>query len=77
MKCSECNEDFPPDIMSIFVSSGDERIRKHMCGVCALAKRNRIHGLPMDAPFSGGVAQWCYEEALEIKKKREASNGTV
>jgi len=59
--------------MSIFVSSGNERIRKHMCGVCALAKRNQIHGLPMDAPFSGGVAQWCYEEALKIKKKREAS----
>ena len=77
MKCSECNEDFPPDIMSIFVSSGNERIRKHMCGVCALAKRNFIHGLPMDTPFAGGVAQWCYEEALEIKKKREASNGTV
>ncbi len=67
MKCAECEEEFPDEILSPMMVNGG--YTASICGVCALAIRNETHGLPPNTPFQGEVAQWCYEEAKKIKDK--------
>ena len=67
-KCHECGEKFPSEILSPMMVCGE--YTGLICGVCALKIRNETHGLPIDTPFQGEVAQWMYEKALEIKHKR-------
>jgi hypothetical protein len=42
------------------------------CPLCQLKTRNMTHGLPLDTPFSGTIAQGLVEDALAWLKKGEA-----
>jgi len=66
--CVECKEEFPSEILSpLITSEGNTGL---LCGVCALKLRNELHGLPLNTPFKGEIAQWLHEKAMKIKKKR-------
>lgn len=61
-KCPKCKRKFSEHLIQpMFVNGG----YLDLCPLCALELRNTIHGLPLDTPFQGEIAQELYEEALE------------
>lgn len=61
MLCPECERDFPQELLHDLVTG---KGRRKMCPLCGLRERNRMAGLPPDAPFQGGRAKEMYDAAL-------------
>lgn len=69
--CKNCKRKFPDYLITqMFTSDGVFT----MCPICALKKRNAMHGLPEDTPFHGEMANWMWEEAqkyLEVNHETQ------
>ena len=57
--CALCHRKFPDGCCAPYFASG--RVTQVVCGVCALAERNKMHGLLPSTPFQGEEAQATYE----------------
>lgn len=69
MKCGECENDFPPELLDeMFIGNSYTTL---ICGICALKLRNKFHGLPFDTPFKGRVARDKYEKALAHLERKK------
>lgn len=66
-KCERCNKDFPAELIKQTVSSEGNFTS---CPICALKERNKVHGMPKDAPFSGELASLLYGTAVQWLKFR-------
>lgn len=64
--CTVCHRLFPARLIQNFFSSSEGN--RWLCPICALEKRNEIHGLPPNTPFEGEQAQALYEEAIQWVK---------
>jgi C4-type Zn-finger protein len=67
-RCPVCKRKFSIHLLSPLVTNEGRQL---MCPICALKIINTIHGLPLDTPFRGEMAQEMYEEALEELKGEE------
>lgn len=63
LECLDCGKAYPGELM---VGS--------VCPICALRRRNATHGLPLNTPFTGEIAQSMYEQAIAYDRKRKARN---
>lgn len=76
MKCEDCGIDFPDHLVHV-MHVGEKRDNATpvglLCPICALKKRNLIHNLPADTPFSGEQAEALRQEALEFVRKLNGS----
>ena len=62
-RCAECKRKFPGQLINImFTSDGNF----WTCPLCALEIRNKMHGLPLDTPFHGEIANDMWHEAKEF-----------
>lgn len=61
--CNQCKNEFPAWLVNPLVASEGN---SYCCPICALAIRNKMHGLPEDTPFHGETAQIMYEQAKNI-----------
>lgn len=66
-KCEICKNVFSEHLLSLFILGDDPS--RDLCPICALEKRNAIHGLPADAPFQGEFANILYRQAIEELKR--------
>ena len=67
MKCSQCQRVFPQRLVALMVAAHDGvRHDEYLCPLCALKKRNAMHGLPEGTPFQGEIAQEMWEEAKQM-----------
>ena len=71
MPCHGCNRKFPAELIQPFFSTeGNAKL----CPICALERRNKLHGLPPNTPFQGGEAHRLWTEALEYLAKNLTRN---
>jgi hypothetical protein len=61
-KCTKCKLSYPDHLVVV------------ICPLCALLLRNETHGLPLNTPFTGEMANVMYEEAVEYKQKHYEKN---
>ena len=66
MQCKACQRDFPEHLMTVVNYSHANPI----CPLCALALRNKIHGLPSNTKFEGEIANDMWEEAMAVIRSR-------
>lgn len=66
MVCLCCLRNFPEELLSVVVSSEGRDV---MCPLCALKRRNEMHGLPPETPFQGQIAAAMHRQALAHLKK--------
>lgn len=66
MKCESCGINYPPNLVSPVISSGQPT--KFLCGICALVHINEIHKTGY-ASFSGKTAE--RQRQLAIKYRKE------
>ncbi len=60
--CTECEKE-RLEIIPMYVH--------RVCAICALKIRNKIHGLPEDAQFTGKQTKRIYDEEIEYEKKNK------
>lgn len=58
--CNECDRKFPAHLIQPLVSNTYTIL---LCPLCALRIRNVAHGLPIDTPFNGEMANQLWQEA--------------
>lgn len=63
MKCKVCDWDYPSHLLSPLVSN---RGSEMMCGICALAVSNEIHGVNRDK-FQGAGAEFMRQSAIVFR----------
>lgn len=66
MRCEGCQHEYPPNLVQPFMSNGPT---KFLCGICALAEKNRIHGTS-DTSFFGGEAERQRLAAIRWREER-------
>jgi len=69
-KCKKCRRSFPDHL----VTNVNYSVANPICPLCALALRNKIHGLPEGTPFNGTVANDMWEEATAIIRSKQIYN---
>lgn len=84
--CSACDRQVPDGVTSNMCVNGEYVL---LCPVCGLRLRNKLHGLPLETPFSGPMAQamflntvdfmgarapkWAQRVAKRMRTEREAT----
>lgn len=66
MACGRCGLPYPSDMLNPVV--GDALIKTPVCGICALAMVNAVHGTKMKR-FHGELAEEFRERAIAWRKK--------
>ena len=61
MKCNDCKVDYPAHLLSA-----------RICGICALARKNSIHGSNF-TEFGGEIAEEMRQGAIGWRKKLAAA----
>ena len=64
--CDGCGWRYPVEILSVFVS--DKANTKPICGVCALARSNEIHGITRRR-FDGEMAEDFRQDTLAFRRE--------
>lgn len=62
MNCANCKKDFPEELLSPMIGTGILN-PKPICGICALALSNKIHGISRRV-FQGEVAEDLRQRAI-------------
>lgn len=65
MKCHDCKDDMPDDLVQEICLNGKYR---SVCGVCALKAVRLLHGMP-NYMFGGEMAKSIYDRSVAWKKK--------
>ena len=73
MKCDICKIEYPSDILSPLYSSKEVNTRM-LCGICALAEINKVHGINRTQFSPGSRAEGCRKAALRIRDKKPKSS---
>jgi len=68
-KCGRCGVEYPPEILSPMIGA---LITSPVCGICALAMRNAIHGDNRQQFSEGSHAEWNRLEALDWRERLAA-----
>lgn len=69
MKCHKCEYDYPDDLVrAMILHDGTIAIVIHVCGICALESKNRVHGTN-DDHFDAPEAERVRLAAIEYRKK--------
>jgi hypothetical protein len=69
MKCPDCNNDFPPELLSDMTVGYEGGVRyEKKCPPCALRLINETAGLPPGTPFRGPKAAAMYDAAVRHLK---------
>lgn len=63
MKCPRCSKKFPDVLCTEMCVNGD--YTEQIDAICALRIRNKLHGLPKRAKFSGLVAHGLFLQAID------------
>jgi hypothetical protein len=63
-KCDECEISYPDELVQPMTSSLG---LAHLCGICALALKNRVHGTN-DKKFSGPQAEAIRKRCVQYRK---------
>ena len=67
MKCSECQQKFPNDLVQPMCVNGDYI---SVCGVCALEIIRELHGIPSYEFCKGSIARDIYDKTKQIKLRQ-------
>lgn len=65
-KCGDCGWTYPTRLLNPMRSN--DGTTPAICGICALARKNRIHGTSFET-FSGDFAEQLRLEALEWRRR--------
>jgi len=69
MKCAKCKINYPKELVSAMASFVNGRMHyQNLCGICALAASNRIHGIHRRR-FTGMMAEQMRQEAIKFRKE--------
>jgi hypothetical protein len=67
MICSQCNHDYPPELLAAMFVNGSYTPR--MCGICALALSNALHH-DNRKTFAGTMAEASRQAAIRHRARR-------